>query len=466
MTKTKGTTVLATCAMELGVDIEGLDVCVMDLVPNRRSALLQRIGRVGRRSGTPGLAILSIPSGQLMSEVLEDPIRAFQFSELPRLTIPSDVEMIKWRHMLAVESEWNAYEREERGIALETLNRLTRDHFGEFQEWDGLKQRFGQKYGDVVDLANKYWPHQGFRAISNDAKIPLTECAGLDGDKPMPVIKDGERQDVAWIEDTQVFRDAHPEAVYLSHRGQRWRVVGYNVGFASDGRKAPLPTMIFVRRESKSIFTRGVWQDTLTPRRPIDLGKAEDKPRVGILEFSSWEYQKKWDGYLEYSLPRKFQKRVTLAEVSERFTQARNAGTRFPFLKPLTYATQGWQWQLPSDPSLDMSMISGEEIGHLLRVFLTGIVEASPSDLIVEFESHPPAIRVVDAGRGGNGVSRSLLQSNRVVEALKHATRVTTDAQAKNRPEQTEIAPGLVVQDKAKLAALTDSLQHIMKCWA
>lgn len=44
-----GTTVLATNALELGVDIEGLDVCFMDQIPPRRADMLQRIGRVGRR---------------------------------------------------------------------------------------------------------------------------------------------------------------------------------------------------------------------------------------------------------------------------------------------------------------------------------------------------------------------------------------------------------------------------------
>ena len=54
----KGTTVLATNALELGVDIEGLDVCFMDQIPPRRADMLQRIGRVGRRQDRPGLVLL------------------------------------------------------------------------------------------------------------------------------------------------------------------------------------------------------------------------------------------------------------------------------------------------------------------------------------------------------------------------------------------------------------------------
>ena len=50
----RGMTVLATNALELGVDIEGLDVCFIDQVPPGRANLLQRIGRVGRRRRPTG----------------------------------------------------------------------------------------------------------------------------------------------------------------------------------------------------------------------------------------------------------------------------------------------------------------------------------------------------------------------------------------------------------------------------
>ena len=68
--KISGTSVIATNALELGVDLEGLDVCIIDQVPPARQDLLQRIGRVGRRNDRPGLIILKVsvaPAGSALA---------------------------------------------------------------------------------------------------------------------------------------------------------------------------------------------------------------------------------------------------------------------------------------------------------------------------------------------------------------------------------------------------------------
>src|SRR5262249_6558187 len=71
-----GTTVLATNALELGVDIEGLDVCIMDQIPPRRADMLQRIGRVGRRQDRPGLVLLRLAAEPHDQGIVEDPVAA------------------------------------------------------------------------------------------------------------------------------------------------------------------------------------------------------------------------------------------------------------------------------------------------------------------------------------------------------------------------------------------------------
>ena len=53
-----GKTIIGTSALELGIDLPDLDLVVMDQLPLRRHELLQRLGRVGRRVGAPGLGIL------------------------------------------------------------------------------------------------------------------------------------------------------------------------------------------------------------------------------------------------------------------------------------------------------------------------------------------------------------------------------------------------------------------------
>ncbi|MFM9963785.1 MAG: DEAD/DEAH box helicase [Planctomycetaceae bacterium] len=73
-----GTTVLATSALELGVDIEGLDACFIDQIPPSRADLLQRIGRVGRRAERPGLVILSLSAEPHDQQILDNQEQAFR----------------------------------------------------------------------------------------------------------------------------------------------------------------------------------------------------------------------------------------------------------------------------------------------------------------------------------------------------------------------------------------------------
>jgi len=92
---THGVLIIGTSALELGVDIENLDACLMDELPPRQSEMLQRIGRIGRRVNHPGLVIAKLSAKPRDLGILEDPIAAFQFKgSLPTL-IPVHLEMIR-----------------------------------------------------------------------------------------------------------------------------------------------------------------------------------------------------------------------------------------------------------------------------------------------------------------------------------------------------------------------------------
>src|SRR5262249_40571317 len=75
---------------------------------------------------------------------------------------------------------------------------------GETVHYQELKDRVADELGDVVDLDDGAWYYKGFRVSASPGKRKLV----LEG-KPKTV--------VATIEDIAVFRDAHPEGVYLGH---------------------------------------------------------------------------------------------------------------------------------------------------------------------------------------------------------------------------------------------------------
>ena len=153
---------LATNALELGVDIEGLDVCFMDQIPPRRADMLQRIGRVGRRQDRPGLVLLRVAAEPHDQSILEDPLAAFRLDLTRPMPIPLHLEMMKWRHMLAAFKEWMSALKY-RDVTWDDFNDALERHFDEAPDYQDLKSRFEDRYGALVDMTGN-WVHNGFRA--------------------------------------------------------------------------------------------------------------------------------------------------------------------------------------------------------------------------------------------------------------------------------------------------------------
>jgi superfamily II DNA/RNA helicase len=293
-----GITVLATNALELGVDIEGLDVCFIDQIPPSRTDLLQRIGRVGRRANRPGLALLGLSAKPHDQHILEDPIAAFRLDLSRALPIPLHLDMLRWRHALAAFKEWINYLNRD-DDKWTRFNTALESHFSfsRAPRYKDLKKQFEDSYGTLVDMGDKSWVHKGFRATASQGKIPLRE-----GDL-----------EVARIEDIAIFRDAHPEAVYLCHDSRQYRVVDYEGDWKVARWEHPESDAVLgkwlrsieavqVKRERKAVITRGSWEECFSQYEIKHLKDRDGSPEKGCLEFGVWDYVRKWQGYTEINL--------------------------------------------------------------------------------------------------------------------------------------------------------------------
>ncbi len=81
--------VVATSALELGVDIGGLDACVMSGFPGTIASLWQQIGRAGRRTG-PSLAVLVAGTDQLDQYLMTHPDEVFTRPPEPAVVNPAN----------------------------------------------------------------------------------------------------------------------------------------------------------------------------------------------------------------------------------------------------------------------------------------------------------------------------------------------------------------------------------------
>lgn len=421
-TEAKGMTVIGTSALELGVDIEGLDLCLMEDIPPRRADMLQRIGRIGRRLDRPGLVIMRLTSEPRDQSILEDPISAFQLDLTRPMPIPSHLEMVKWRHMLACYEEWD-WDLRKGFHAQNEFREAMENNFGEAPDRQKLTESFKDRYGQLVDMSKGSWVYHGFRAAASEGKIPL---------------KDGGRH-IAWIEDIAIFRDAHPEAVFLAHDLKSYRVVTYNGNWKVAewehpdsnvvlGKWLRSITSVQVEREDNAIATRGSWDDKFSLYEcKMDLSEVIERPHKGVFEFGIWDHIRTWQGYKEIDLNTHKVKKVPLDEVTERFKRAMKAGEKFPFLYPYSYRTQGWRWKFGHLREEKMDEDRLEALGDLacsiLEHFLADAVESRVEDIVVDLDLPNRQLYVIDFSAGGNGLSEALLIEGRMNSALMRCQR-------------------------------------------
>jgi superfamily II DNA/RNA helicase len=472
----RGVTLIATNALELGVDLANLDLCVLDTLPPKRAALLQRLGRVGRRPDRPGLVLLNLSAAPQDRYVAVNPGAAFETAEIQPTPIPGNLDILRLKSIITLENEmWDFAGGEPIGRYTPNWHEyeaVLEKYFGERLKSPEAKRQLIGRYGLLVDDTDRSWTYRGFRASASQAKVPL-RCSRR-------------RSDVAWIEDVNLFRDAHPEAVYLDDQGCRWRVVAYgsrkrfraeNDSDRTDVLMKYLKGIgvIYVEEERAPVVTRGCWLDSFSPVQimtpPADL----DRPGSGQLEYGIYEYSREFKGYRQLNLQTRKEEYVSLDKVTERFRDAVNQGEDFPFLLPLTYRTFGWSWSFEAGTAPGQTWLAETEATELAEVvktvlsrFIADAVEANPVNLQIDFSGLPGCLRVLDATPGGNGLADCLLSDGRMQRAFDHCQSVLTELAPPEQQERyaryiRQLSPMERVGTAAEALAF---IRMLKSCWA
>ncbi|HRI68277.1 MAG TPA: DEAD/DEAH box helicase [Polyangium sp.] len=461
----KGLSIVATNALEVGVDLPELDLLVMDELPNRRVDLLQRLGRVGRTAGRPGLAVLCLGYSPLEDQLLEAPKKALSMDGVKPLPLPLHLDGVRLRAMRAAFEEWR-WRLKNREVQWDDFNAALERYWGEIVTIQELNGSIKEQLSDLVDLDDGSWWYKGFRASASQGKREL--------------VLRGTRKAVAQVEDIAVFRDAHPEGVYLGHRGQRFRVVGYRGHFkvgkwadpGSDvilGKFMHALQAIEVEEERRRVATRGRWKDTFGLYLEKDIPDHCETPVSGALEYGIWNFLRRFDGYVEIDLTgRKKAKIVKLAEISERFKEALAANEEFPFLHGFTYRTLGWRWKIARViANVEERKLLAPALAGLLHAYLCDAVECALGDLTVKFEASSGEIRVLDNTPGGNGLSLAILQQQRAINGLTSAARaVRAFARRPAGAFERFLAENCHVEAQVSAKEVADALDAMARAWS
>jgi DEAD/DEAH box helicase domain-containing protein len=189
--------VVATSALELGVDIGGLDVAILNGFPGTISSFRQQIGRVGR-SGGASTSILVAGNDQLDQWFLANPDELWSRPPEPAVINASNPFVLR-PHLACAAHELPLHPADEQ---------YWPDHLD-----DAVRDLVR---ADLVTVRNR-------RAVWNGASSPAAEISLRSGTAREVAIVDQRGTRIGSVSGDRATAQVHPGAVY-THQGVPWRV--------------------------------------------------------------------------------------------------------------------------------------------------------------------------------------------------------------------------------------------------
>jgi len=196
--------VVATTALELGIDVGGLDACVLNGFPGTIASLWQQAGRAGRE-GQESVAVLVAGNDQLDQWLMANPQEVFTRSPEPAVINPANPYVLL-PHLACAAYEHPLTPADERW-----WGDLLDDGVRRLVLGDQLRLRPRRDHAAAV-WCGSGWPAHGVGLRSGVAAECRIVAAGTDGDELIGTVDLGRAP-------SQV----HPGAVYL-HQGTHWKV--------------------------------------------------------------------------------------------------------------------------------------------------------------------------------------------------------------------------------------------------
>lgn len=189
--------IISTNALELGIDIGGLDAAFINGYPGSIASVRQEAGRAGRK-GRPALAILVAGSNPLDQYICRHPDYLWQNNPEQALIDPNNTEIFLSQLDCAV-SELSLKEGESFGNIeyTELLGYL------QILEEDGKIRKVGQKYLGITE------------------RYPAGDVSLRNAGNSLPILADAEC--VGYVDSDSAMWMTHPKAIYL-HAGETWIV--------------------------------------------------------------------------------------------------------------------------------------------------------------------------------------------------------------------------------------------------
>jgi len=240
--------VVATNALELGIDIGSLDACVMAGYAGSIASTWQRAGRAGRRSGT-SCAILVASSAPLDQFIVQHPDYFFGRSPEHAYVQPDNLEILV-NHLKCAAFELPISPEEKFG-KVDVQNLCERMAEAGFLHRSGANWHWVQEAypADTVSL----------RSVTSDNFVIIHASVEDDGNTTGG--KKGAPEVIGEVDFSSALTTVHPKAIYL-HQGQQYHVDRLDF----DQRKA------YVRRVNIDYYTDAI---RYTQVRVLEIAEEE-----------------------------------------------------------------------------------------------------------------------------------------------------------------------------------------------
>jgi len=189
--------IISTNALELGIDIGGLDLAIINGYPGSIAGMRQEAGRAGRK-GRPALAILVAGSNPLDQYICHHPEYLWQTNPEQALIDPQNTEILLKQLDCAV-SELSFKEGESFG----NMDYTELSAYLEILEAEGRIRKLGDKY---LGIRERY---------------PAGEVSLRNASDVYPILAEDEC--IGYADSASALWMTHPHAVYL-HAGETWIV--------------------------------------------------------------------------------------------------------------------------------------------------------------------------------------------------------------------------------------------------
>lgn len=433
-------TIIATNALELGVDIEGLDICLIPSVPAQQAGFLQQIGRVGRRQGRPGLAIVSLSASLCDEQRRQDVMELFTGSLRQKFFLPIQLEWIKLKSMAALYKELRQAQTIFPAITPIACQQALRIYYGENLSSSEIKQRLALLCGPL-DFTRPCWQYQGFRGSLDQDKVPLV-CVST-------------HEVIALLDRGGLMRNAHLGAIYLDHQNNSWRVLAYRneVGAAlaiqSDrGIQVDRIKRIDVVPAKQAVLTRGICHSQVQLMKSLCPPYRVPSPLV----YGQWRLRQSVVAYRKVCLPHR---QVTIEPLPRReiLWQVR--------------ITLGWVWKIPFVLTSQEDLCLREMTSFFqaaLTELLAEAAEVSDHDFMVDFSARNKTFEVMDLEQGGNGVAAYLLDKS-MSQALQKCLKLLNEFRGSVALKSNFVGPMHEITDVDQACLMLERLVESWSCF-